>query len=110
MKRRHNPPTMQTVQRVDGSTYQTLDTHRLRNASPLQTVLPARRRLGIVSIILVAVIVVLLALALSVSKGAGSARAQEIGEPWCEIGAPPQPQLVEGKCISPRAYLPMVNQ
>lgn len=96
--------SMQTIQRNDGSTYQTLNTRRLKNASPLQTVMPAQRRISTVSIVLVAIIIVLLALALVVSN----AHAQTIGEPWCQIGSAPQPAL-EGQCIQPRAYLPLID-
>lgn len=100
--------TMQTVQRADGSTYQTLNTRRMRNASPLQTVLPAQRRLSIVSLVLIALIVALIALAvtLSLSKGS-SAHAQSIGEPWCQIGSAPAPAIT---CVQPRIYLPEVTR
>ncbi len=103
MKRRHNAPTMQTIQRADGSMYHTLNTRRLRNATPLQTVLPAQRRLGIASIVLIALIVVLLALALIASV----AHAQTIGQPWCEVGSAPKPALT---CVQPRVYLPEVTR
>lgn len=92
---------MQTVQRADGQLYQTLDTRRLRNASPLQTVVPAQRRLGIVSIVLIAIIIALIALAI-----ASSAHAQVIGEPWCQVGNAPQPAMT---CMQPRLYLPAVQ-
>ena len=98
MKRRGNPPTLQTVQRIDGQMYQTLNTRRLRNASPLQTKLPAQRRIGLVSIVLVALIVILLALALA----ANSAHAQT-----CQIGGAPHPQTT---CITARAHLPAVTR
>jgi len=80
-----------------------LDVQRLRNASPLQTVLPSQRRLGIVSIVLIALIVILLALALA----ANSAHAQEIGQPWCQISSAPRPEM---QCMTPRAYLPEVTR
>lgn len=102
MKHR-NAPTLQTVKRADGQLYQTLNTRRLRNASPLQTVLPAQRRIGIASIVLIALIVVLLALALITS----SAHAQVIGEPWCQIGSAPAPAMT---CVQPRVYLPAVTR
>lgn len=97
----YNASTMQTVRRADGQLYQTLNTRRLKAASPLQTVLPAQRRIGIASIVLLALIVILLALA------ANSAHAQQIGEPWCEIGSAPQPEM---QCVAPRAYLPAVTR
>jgi hypothetical protein len=103
MKRHGNPPTLQTIQRVDGQLYQTLNTQRLRNASPLQTKLPAKRRLGITSIVLIALIVILLALAVA----ANSAHAQEIGQPWCQISSAPRPEM---QCMTPRAYLPEVTR
>lgn len=121
MKRR-NPPTLQTVQRVDGSTYQTLapvrrglNTRRLKNASPLQTIMPAQRRISLVSIILIAAIITLLALAVMAS----GAHAQTIGEPWCQISSAPAPTLSPlpqggegsgvGACVEPRAYLPLID-
>lgn len=104
MKRRGNPPTLQTVQRIDsGLPYHTLNTRRLRNASPLQTKLPAPRRLGIASVVLIALIIILLALAVA----ANSAHAQVIGEPWCQVGNAPAPAMT---CIRPRAYLPAVTR
>lgn len=103
MKRHNNAPTMQTVQRADGQLYQTLNTKRLRNASPLQTVLPAQRRIGIASIVLIALIIALLALALITS----SAHAQTISQPWCEVGSAPAPAMT---CVQPRVYLPEVTR
>lgn len=97
MKRRHNAPTMQTIQRADGSMYHTLNTRRLRNASPLQTVMPAKRKINVISIVLIALIVALLTLALMVS----SAHAQT-----CQIGGAPTPQMA---CTEPRAYLPLIG-
>lgn len=55
---------MQTVERADGTTYQTLNTRRLRNASPLQTDLPAKRKINIISVILIAAILMLVGLAI----------------------------------------------
>lgn len=98
MKRRHNPPTLQTIQRADGSTYQTLNTRRLKNASPLQTVMPAQRRISRISVVLIAIIVALLALALMV----GSTHAQT-----CQIGSAPAPAMT---CVQPRVYLPEVTR
>lgn len=97
MKRR-NPPTMQTVRRADGQLYQTLNTRRLRNASPLQTVLPEQRRLSVISIVIVAAIITLLALALIASN----AHAQT-----CQIGSAPKPATT---CVQPRVYLPEVTR
>lgn len=102
IRRRHNAPTMQTVQRVNGQLYQTLDVRRLRNASPLQTDLPARRRISLISIVLIAIIIALIALAIASSN----AHAQTIGEPWCEIGSAPRPAIA---CIQPRVFLPAVQ-
>lgn len=94
----YNASTMQTVRRADGQLYQTLNTRRMRNASPLQTVLPAQRRLGIASIILIALIVTLIALALIAS----SAHAQT-----CQIGSAPAPAMT---CLHPQVYLPEVTR
>lgn len=108
MSKHRNPPTMQTIQRADGQLYHTLNVQRLKNASPLQTVISAQRRLGLVSLILIAIIVALLALALMV----GNANAQT-----CQIGSAPVPAplpaggegLGVGTCIQPRAYLPLID-
>lgn len=100
----YNASTMQTVRRADGQLYQTLNTRRLRNASPLQTVLPEQRRLSVISIVIVAAIITLLALAVI----ANNAHAQTIGEPWCQIVSAPQPAF-EGQCVQPRAYLPLID-
>ena len=89
---------------------QTLDVQRLRNASPLQTVKPVRRRAlskRVALLFLLCVLVVIVALAIATSEG--RARAQVIGEPWCEIGAPPAP-AVQVNCLQPRVYLPEVQR
>lgn len=98
MKGRGNPPTMRTVRRVDGSMYHTLNTQRLRNASPLQTVLPAQRRISIASIVLIALIVTLIALAVI----ATNAHAQT-----CQVGNAPAPAMT---CLHPQVYLPEVTR
>lgn len=90
-----------------GSLMRTLDVQRLRNASPLQTVRPVRRRaLSKRTALLLVLLVVIAALAIATSKG--RAHAQTIGEPWCEIGS--APALPATTCLTARVYLPEVSR
>lgn len=93
-----------------GSPMLTMDVQRLRNASPLQTVRPVRRRAlskrTVILSFLLCVLVVIAALAIATSEGR-AAHAQTIGEPWCEIGSPALPQS-NIRCIEPRVFIPLV--
>jgi hypothetical protein len=109
--REGNAPVFQVIQQADGR----LNTRRLAAASPLQTVVnpsPRRRalskRAGLLLFVLALVVLAFFA-------GAVSARAQEIGEPWCEISAPMpatspavNPAQAQINCIQPRMYIPLV--
>lgn len=99
MKRRGNPPTLQTVQRLDtGLPYHTLDTRRLRNASPLQTKLGQRRHGRKLFWIIVGV-GILLVLAVALARPAHGAAVEQvvcvkgytqaICPPW-QMAEPPQ--------------------
>jgi hypothetical protein len=99
--RRGNSPTLQTVQRIDtGLPYHTLDTRRLRNASPLQTNLVAKRSKRKMFWIIVGVGFLLLFAVVLASRPAhgaamgqvvcGWGHSQAICPPWHEVADPPR--------------------
>lgn len=89
----------------------TMDVQRLRNASPLQTVRPVRRRAlskrAVILSFLLCVLVVIAALAIATSEGRAT-HAQTTIEPWCEIGS--APALPATTCLTARVYLPEVSR
>jgi hypothetical protein len=114
-------PTFQVIQQADGR----LNTRRLAAASPLQTVVnssPRRRalskRAGLLLLVLALVALAFFASPILSPRssdrgtriwgGAASARAQEIGEPWCQVSAPMLPSQAGLRCIEPRIYLPLI--
>jgi hypothetical protein len=101
------PPVFQVIQQADGR----LNTRRLKAASPLQTVVAPPRSRRVLSRRAGALVLVLALVALAFFAGVASARAQEIGEPWCEISAPALPATLPStaplRCIEPRVFVPI---
>jgi hypothetical protein len=105
--REGNAPVFQVIQQADGR----LNTRRLAAASPLQTVVNPSPRRRVLSRRAGLLLLVLALVALAFFAGVVSARAQEIGEPWCEISAPALPATLPEtaplRCIEPRVFVPV---